>query len=54
MSTPYNIPDGVSVRDLEGLQESDDEATERYFERGDMALDLQDGDVDEPANELKL
>lgn len=40
-----DLPPGCLPSDIEGPQESDDEATERYFERGDAKLDLQDADV---------
>lgn len=46
MSEPFNLPPGCSLRDIEG-QQSDDDDLERELTKGDMMLDLQDGDVDE-------
>ena len=48
MSTPYNLPDGTTLRDLERddhVIESDDAAYEKELEKADLDLDLLKNDV---------
>ena len=48
MSTPYNLPDGTSLRDLEHddhVIESDEAAYEKELEKADRDLDILKNDV---------